>query len=162
MFSQLNLSIALTNVIIPNILFGFGLTLLIVPITTLIFAFVSNEETTNASGLQNLLKNVGSAVGSSMVGISVSTYMQIHQTYLVGKLNIFNPVFQQKMTALTSAFLKHSDEVTAGAKANIMLYKQLTKQSMLSAYMSSYKVFAVAIICVLPFIFLLKRVKYRK
>lgn len=161
MFSQLNLNIALSDVIIPNVLFGFGLTLLVVPITTLIFAYVSNEETTNASGLQNLLKNVGSAVGSSMVGITVSTYMQIHQTYLVGKLNIYNPVFQQKLSLLTS-FLKNYDETTAAAKANIMLYKQLSQQAMLSAYMSSYKLYALAIMLSIPFIFILKRVKYSK
>lgn len=162
MFSQLNLNIALSDVIIPNVLFGFGLTLLVVPIITLIFAYVSNEETTNASGLQNLLKNVGSAVGSSMVGITVSTYMQIHQTYLVGKLNIYNPVFQQKLSLLTSAFLKNYDETTAAAKANIMLYKQLSQQAMLSAYMSSYKLYALAIMLSIPFIFILKRVKYSK
>ena len=46
-------------------------------------AFVANEEMTNATGLQHLLKNVGGAIGTSTVGINVSTYAQIHQTYFL-------------------------------------------------------------------------------
>jgi len=162
MFSNLNLSVSIVNVSLPNFMFGLGISLLMVPCTTIIFSYVSNSEMTNASSLQNLLKNIGSSIGSTSVGISVSTYMQMHQTNLVQNMSIYNPVFQQRLNAMTSAFSQYSDHITASTKANIMLYKQLLQQSTLSAYISSYKLFALVMIGVIPLIFLLKRVKYEK
>ncbi len=160
MFSGLNLNISLQNVVIPNILFGASMPFVLVPLTTLIFAFVSNEGMTNASGLQNLLKNVGSAVGTSMVGVMISRYSQIHQHYLVDNMTPLNPVFEAKYNALVSAFSGHTDTITAQIKANAMLYNQLIQQSTLSAFMSAYKTYAIVILLALPFVFLIKRVKY--
>ena len=82
MFSSLNLNIALSNVIIPNIVLGMGMTTIIIPCTTLLFSMVSKEDMTNASSIQNLIKNVGCAVGTSSVGFLVSSYSQIYQSYL--------------------------------------------------------------------------------
>ena len=86
LFSGLNLSIAFSNVTIPNFIVGFGLTAVIIPCTTLLFSNVNKQEMTNAASVQNLIKNVGCAVGTSSVGFLVSSYSQIYQSYLVDKL----------------------------------------------------------------------------
>ena len=70
-------------VIVPNIIVGFGLTTVIIPCTTLLYSMVSKQDMTNASSVQNLIKNVGCAVGTSSVGFLVSSYSQIYQSYLV-------------------------------------------------------------------------------
>lgn len=163
MFSNLNLSIAILNVILPNIVLGFGMSTVISPITTLIYSNVTNSEMTNASSLQNLVKNVGCAVGTSSVGVFVSMYSQIHQNYLVDKLNMTNPVFLERYNDMVTAFMKFGGSiVTAQAKANVMLYKQLIQQSTLSAYMSTYRTYAIIILVVLPLVFIIKRVRYDK
>lgn len=163
MFSNLNLSIALLNVILPNIVLGFGMSTVVTPATTLIYSSVLNSEMTNASSLQNLVKNVGCAVGTSSVGVLVSMYSQVHQNYLVGKMHILNPVFAERYNDMVTAFMQFGGSITtAQAKAHAMLYKQLIQQSTLSAYMSSYKVYAVVILLVLPLVFVIKRVRYDK
>ena len=163
MFSNLNLSIALLNVILPNIILGFGMSLVVGPATTLIYSSISKVDMTNASSLQNLVKNVGCAVGTSSVGVLVSMYSQVHQNYLVGKMNMLNPVFAQRFNDMTDAFMQFGGSiVTAQAKASAMLYKQLVQQSVLSAYMSSYRMYAIVILLVLPLVFVIKRVKYDK
>ena len=160
MFSELNLAIAINNVIIPNIILGAGLTLVIIPTTTILFSTVKNTEMTNASSVQNLIKNVGCAVGTSSVGFFVSRFSQMHQTYLVDRLTALNTSFASKIETMTFAFsnLGH-DILTAQQMAYASIYKQLMQQATLSAFMTSYKTYAIIVICVLPLVFLLKKVK---
>jgi len=158
LFSCLNLSIALINVVIPNIILGIGITMLTVPLTTLTFTYVSNSEMTNASSIQNLIKNVGCAIGTSSVGVLVSRYAQVYQTYLVGNLRDTNPVYSQKLATLTSFFLSQgADYFTAQSKAMVMAYKQLIQQSYLSAYMNAYKIYAITILLSIPLVLFLKK-----
>ena len=161
MFSELNLAIAINNVIIPNMVVGAGLTMVIIPTTTIIYSTVKNSEMTNASSLQNLIKNVGCAVGTSSVGVFVSRFSQIHQTYLVDRMTALNSSFAAKLGAMTSTFMQMGhDIITAQQMAHISMYKQLLQQSTLCAFMSAYRTYAIIVILVLPLVFLLKKVKY--
>jgi len=158
MFSNLNLDIALPNVIIPNIVLGVGMTSIIIPGTTLLFATVTKQEMTNASSIQNLIKNVGCAVGTSSVGFLVSSYSQVYQSYLVDKLTPLNEVFYEKVltmqTQLTGIGLDYN---TALGAAQGKIYGQLVQQSTLCAFINAYKIYAVAIIILIPFVFILKK-----
>ncbi|MBE7704079.1 MAG: DHA2 family efflux MFS transporter permease subunit [Cyanobacteria bacterium SIG28] len=163
MFSNLNLSIMIGNVIVPNIVIGAGMTMVIIPTTTIVFSYVANHEMTNASSLQNLIKNVGCAIGTSSVGVFVSRFSQTHQTYLVDKMTMLNTVFAEKFNALTANFMSMGhDSFTAEAMARVMLYKQLLQQSALSAYMTTYRVYALLILLAIPITFLFKKLNYKK
>ncbi len=160
MFSKLNLAIAINNVIIPNIVIGAGLTLVIIPTTTILFSTVKNTEMTNASSVQNLIKNVGCAVGTSSVGVFVSRFSQIHQTYLIDRLTVLNETFTVKLNTITASFVQMGHDIaTAQHMAQISLYQQLMQQATLSAFMTSYRTYAIIVICVLPLVFLLRKVK---
>lgn len=158
MFSTLNLTIAMGNVILPNIVLGIGMTSVIIPATTIIYSFVSKQEMTNASALQNLVKNVGCAVGTSSVGVLVSRYSQVHQTYLVDRLTMVNATFADRISEMTHAFMAVGNDLsTASQMAFGQIYNQLLQQSAMCAYMSSYKAYAVAMIVILPLVFFLKK-----
>ena len=158
MFSNLNLAISMGNVVLPNIVLGIGMTSVIIPTTTIIFSYVAKNEMTNASALQNLVKNVGCAIGTSSVGVLVSRYSQVHQSHLVDKLTMTNPVFAEKIHVLSSNFMQLGhDFITAQQMALGNIYHQLIKQSMICAYMSAYKVYAFAVLFVLPLTFILKK-----
>ncbi len=158
MFSTLNIDIALPNVIIPNIVLGMGMTTVIIPGTTLLFSMVNKEEMTNAASVQNLIKNVGCAVGTSSVGFLVSSYSQVYQHYLVDRLTPLNHVFYTKMTAMIAQFqsLGH-DLANATIMAQAMIYKQLIQQSTLCAFINAYKVYALATLVLIPFVIILKK-----
>lgn len=160
MFSELNLAIAINNVIIPNIVLGAGFTMIIIPTTTILFSTVKNSEMTNASSVQNLIKNVGCAVGTSSVGVFVSRFSQVHQTYLVDRLTELNTSFAMKISAMSSTFMQMGHDIaTAQQMAHISIYQQLVQQSTLSAFMTSYRTYGIIMICVLPLVFFLKKVK---
>ena len=76
---------------------GLGMGLSMVPIINLSMETISNQQMTNASGLQNLLKNIGSAVGTSLVATMLTRFAQMHQYMMVGKLSDLNPVFVERV-----------------------------------------------------------------
>lgn len=154
MFGFLNLEFSMINIIIPNFIFGFSIGLTITVLTTVSMETISNAQMTNASGVQNLLKNLAAAIGTSLVATMVSRYSQAFQHNLVEYLNPQNPVYVEKLSALTSYLCQYDVFSVAQMKAQGMLYNQLLQQSTLSAYIETFRVWGlVAFLCV-PLIFL--------
>jgi len=158
MFSGLNLNIAFNNVLIPNIILGFGLTGVIIPCTTLLFCNVPKEDMTNAASIQNLIKNVGCAVGTSSVGFLVSSYSQVYQSYLVDKMNMLHGPFAEKVSAMASQFMGMGhDYGMALGMAQGKIYGLLVQQSTLCAFINAYRIYAILILLLIPLVFVLKR-----
>lgn len=157
MLGLLNLQINPMCIAIPNFIFGLGLVFSMMPITTLSCITLRNDQMTNASGLQNLLKTIGGAIGTSLVATMISRFSQVHQFGLVKHLNDLNPAYIERIQSFTGAFIGQAgDMMNAANMAMKMLYNQLLQQSTLCAYMDTFKVFAIACFILLPFLFILK------
>ncbi len=157
MFGFLNLDISMINIIVPNFIMGFGLGASIVPLSTLSVSTLKNAQMTNATGIQNLLKNIGGAVGTSIVNTMLIRMAQIHQASMVGHLNPLNPVFVYKLGALKMAMAKYMNITIASQKANYMLYAQLLKQSALWAYIDAFRIFGLICFFIIPLLFFFKK-----
>ena len=156
-FGEINLQISLGNIGFPNFLFGLGMVMAMVPLVELSCRTLRNEQLTNASGVQNLLKNVGAAVGTSLVTTCISRFGQMHQNMMVGKLTELNPAFIERLQAYTGAFLSNTDMASAVYAAKGLLYNQLLQQSVLWAYIDTFRIFAIACFFVAPMVLLMKR-----
>lgn len=155
----LNLQIAPINIAIPNILYGLGLGLAMIPIITLSMATIKNEQMTNASGLQNLLKNIGGAFGTSIVATLLSRGGQKHQFMLIEHLNDFVQPYTERLQAMSGAFMTQVDPHTATYMGQKMIYGQLMQQANLMAFIDAFRIFAIACIVIIPLIFLIKNIK---
>ena len=160
LFGQLNLQISLVNIAIPNYLFGVGLTFSMVPIVNLTMIGLKNSQLTNAAGLQNMLKNVGGAIGTSLVTTMISRFSQKHQFMMVGFLSNTNEQFVERVSAFSSKFLPIVvDPATANGMAQGYLYKQLILQSTFCAYIDTFRIFGIACFAIIPLLLLMKSVK---
>jgi len=157
MFGFLSLNISMFNIILPNLIMGIGLGFCIIPLSTLSIATLSNDKMTNAAGIQSLLKNIGAAIGTSIVSTLLSRYAQAHQYAMVGKLNPLNPVFAYKVSAIQHGLSQYMHVSVAGQKANFMMYGQLLQQSNLWAYMDAFRTFGLACLCLIPFLFFMNK-----
>lgn len=156
-FGTLNLQISMINIIIPNFIFGMGMGASMIALSTLAIATLKNEQMTNATGLQNLLKNIGGAIGMSIVATFLSRVAQVHQFSMVGYLNDLNPVFNAKVTAMTSMLAQYAHISVAKEGANYLMYVDLLKQASLWAFMDAFRVFGLACIIIAPLILLMDR-----
>lgn len=155
-FGGSNLQISMINIIIPNYIFGFGMGLCMIALSTISVATLKNEQMTNATGIQALLKNIGGAIGMSIVATMLSRFAQVHQISMVGYLNPMNPVFKTKVAAMTMALAKYSHVSLASVKAHYLMYGELLRQSSLWAFMDTFRIFGLVCFMIIPLLFFMK------
>lgn len=155
-FGFLNLQISSINIAIPNFIFGLGMGFAMMPLVSLSVATLSNSQMTNASGLQSLLKNIGGAIGTSIVTTLISRFSQMHQNMMVEHLNPLNPVFVAKFETTKAALTAYMHHSVADYAAQYSLYGELIKQSTLWGFMEAFRICGIASLVVIPLVFLIK------
>ncbi|MBQ4647245.1 MAG: DHA2 family efflux MFS transporter permease subunit [Candidatus Gastranaerophilales bacterium] len=162
MLCNLNLQIATINIAIPNFIMGIAMSMCMIPIITLSTATLTQSQMTNASGVQNLLKNLGGAIGTSIVTTLISRKAQAHQTFLVDNMTMLNDNFAQRFHAYQAQFQAGLDSINAGNMANTMLYKQMLQQANMGAFRDTFEFCAIACVIIIPLVFLIKGIDKKK
>lgn len=160
MLGNLSLDIAPIDIAFPNFLFGMGMGFCMMPLVSLSVITLKNSQMTNASGLQNLVKNIGGAVGTSLISTLITRMSQVHQAYGVRTLTDLNPVFQERVNAIAGALTQYVDPVSAKHMAQYSLYGQLVQQSTFWGFIEAFRVVGILAILTIPLIFLLKKVDF--
>ena len=162
LLGNLNLNISPMNVVIPNLIFGFGMGFAMVPLISLSVVTLKNSQMTNASGVQSMLANVGGAIGTSVCATLISRYSQMHQNMMVGHLNPLNPVFQAKVAAIKGALMQYTTSGVASHMAEYSIYGELVKQSTLWGFIEAFRIVGIASIVLIPFLIFIKKIDLKK
>jgi DHA2 family multidrug resistance protein len=85
-FGTVDLDIGPYTLLIPIMLTGFALSFVFVPLSTMMMATISNKEMGNATGLANMLRNIGGSIGISMATTALIRRAALHQTDLGANL----------------------------------------------------------------------------
>jgi MFS transporter, DHA2 family, multidrug resistance protein len=158
-FSQMTLQVSMASIVPANILNGFGSGFVFVPLTTLALGMLPNEQMADASGLQNLTRNIGGSFGLSFVATMLERFSQAHQSSMVGHMSLLNPVYDQRVGLLQQMFGAHFSPADALHRAQAFLYSRLLQQADYWAYMNLFYVLAgLYVVCTLS-VFLLKPVR---
>ncbi len=158
LMSRFNLYASYWTFVWPRVTLGVGLAMIFVPLTTLTFSTIPKPEMGNATGLFNLLRNVGGGVGIALSATAFQRLSQSIQNTLVGSVNPYNPVFQARMALLRQAAMSRGlDKVSAGRAALAATYREVERQAGMSAYNHVFYLLAIAFAGVVPFLLLLKR-----
>ena len=160
--SNINLEISMSSIAIPNFILGLGMGFSLVPSIALSAVTLSNAQMTNASGLQSLLRNIGGAIGTSISGTMIARCAQAHQYSMVGNLDALNPVYQERVMAMTQSISQYTHPVIAEHMAKSVLYKQLIQQSTLLGFVDTFRMFSIVAMIIIPTLFLLKNIDYKK
>ena len=161
LISDLTLGTSIWDIAWPSVLTGVGLSMLFVPLATISMGTLSQQEIGNASGIFNLMRNVGGSVGVSLLTTFLLRRSQTHQSTLVSYLNPWNPEFQQKLRAIQNYVATHLGPAEAQHKAEGLIHESLLKQSQLLAFVESFRMLAaVSLLCIVVAL-LLKKVRPR-
>ncbi len=143
LLSRLTLQISMSSVVIANILSGLGTSFIFVPLTTLAIGTLRNEQIGNATGIQNLVRNVGGSIGLSYVATMLQRYALTHQALMVGHLSQVSPQYQAQLASLQRLFERGFTAPDALLKARGMLYNLLIQQSTYWAFMDLFFIVAI-------------------
>lgn len=160
-FGQVNLSISQWSFLWAIILSGFGSGMVFVPLSTTTMGTLANEQIGNASGLYNLLRNVGGSIGISVVDTIVARHEQLHRSELVHSLSPGNPVVQHQISSLEGLIRSTNGggAMLAARGAYKLLEGTLTSQARLWAYVDDFRYMALVCFACVPLVLLFKRAK---
>lgn len=156
MFINFNLEVSPVTIILPNIIFGFGVVFAIVPISAIALCSLPKELTPSAAGVHSLSKCVMGSIGTSLASSCIIGFGQIHQNYLVKNMTVHSMNFVKHFNHLQKFFLVHGDIISASKKANVMLYKQLLAQSKLCAISDIFLIISTLAFIAIFIVFLLQ------
>jgi DHA2 family multidrug resistance protein len=159
--SDINLQITIASITWPQVFSGFALGFVFVPLTVIATGTLSNEQIGNATGIYNLMRNVGGSFGIAAVTTMLARGTQTHQAAMVSHLTPYDPVFQQRLSALASNFATNGSAVTAMQQAYGAVYQTLVRQATLLAYIDNFRFLAFMCVICLPAGFLFKKVRAR-
>ena len=162
--TRFDLDVDFHTVMVARVYQAMGMAFLFVPINTAAYAFLPRDKNNAASGLMNLARNIGGSVGISFVTTGLARRAQFHQGRLVEKLNAANPQFQSVLRGMTSTFSGGGAGPGSGAgsaqqHAYAMMQANVIRQSTMLAYIDNFWVLGVAILCLIPCVFLIKKSK---
>lgn len=155
----LSLDVSPRILIWPVFFTGLGSGFIFVPLNTLAFGALKREELGNASGIFNLMRNVGGSVGIALVTTFIARSAQQHQAVLVSHLTPYDPAYQVRMQTTASALSSFGDAVTGQHQALAAMYHTLVTQSNFLSYLDNFRFFgAVAFVAFVGALFF-KKVK---
>jgi MFS transporter, DHA2 family, multidrug resistance protein len=157
----LNLDIAPIDVIWPNIINGLSMGFIFVPLTTSAMGWLRNEQMANATGIYNLLRNIGAAAGIAMMTTFLARGAQVHQNVMVAHMTPYDSAYQQEISAVQSAFSPYQGTYQAGRTAEAVMGVQVSRQATLWAYVDDFRLLAIMALACIPGILLLRPLRHR-
>ncbi|MGA2404342.1 MAG: DHA2 family efflux MFS transporter permease subunit, partial [Syntrophobacteraceae bacterium] len=93
MMSNFNLQADFYSISMPRLVQGLGLGLFFVPLAAAAYVNVPVQQMGNASGVFNLVRNLGGSFGVAFSATLLSQRAQVHQTFLSENITPYNPAF---------------------------------------------------------------------
>ena len=155
--ANINLQVSKSAIIWPSILNGIAISFIFVPLTTSTMSGLAQAQIGNASGLYNLMRNLGGSIGIAFVTTMLARGAQAHQALMVGHLTPSDPAYTSRLAAAKNVLSHHTDTVSATQQAYGAVYSLLDQQAHLWAFVDNFVFFGFAALCGIPLIFLFKR-----
>ena len=138
-FATINLDIGPYTLLVPITLTGFALSWVFVPMATLMMATIPYKEMGNATGLSNMLRNIGGSVGISMATTALVRRAALHQNEIGAHLTPSSMVLQQKVALMTGYLGRHVGAPQSRPGAYGLVYGLMEQQAALLAYVDVFR-----------------------
>lgn len=147
----------------PFILRGVGAALMMMPILGLAVAGLQGKELAQATGLSNMLRQMGGAVGIAIINIYLDrSSAEIHGNML-SKVSTYNDATNERIGSFTQMFSQAGYSTDEAAQAAYsMLNGIITKQQMLVSYNQGFGMLGIAVLFCIPIILLIRYNKNEK
>jgi MFS transporter, DHA2 family, multidrug resistance protein len=160
-FGNANLGIGPTTFLWPIIITGFALSFVFVPITTQAYGTLRNEQIGNASGIFNLVRNIGGSIGISLAQTLLTRRTDYHQNQITNYVSQSQIWFQQQTNGLNSFLGQARNPANALPSSQGTLYRELGQQALLWAFVDVFRWTALLCFGCVAFVWLFRKVTRR-
>ena len=150
MLTRVNLDISGRTTIVPLLLQGFGIGFVFIPLSAVAFATLPKGLATEAAGVYNLIRSIGSSIGISIVSVYMARSAQASFANLRGWVDPYRFEVQQYLDPL------HMKARGAGLA---VIAQQVLLQAQLMGLLQAFWLIVASFVVMIPLVLLLKPVK---
>ena len=116
---------------LPNIVRAIGQALVITPLTAVAMLSITPKDAGDASGLFNMLRNLGGAVGTAALATIITKREQFHSNIIGQSVTLSRDEVRQRIESLTNYSMARGvpDQATAQHEAVVALGKLVKRES---------------------------------
>ncbi|SCW36091.1 DHA2 family efflux MFS transporter permease subunit [Ancylobacter rudongensis] len=129
------------ELLVPQILRGVGIMMAMIPINNISLGTLPPDQLKNASGLFNLMRNLGGAVGLALINTVLNDRWDLHLARLHENVQWANAAAVERLQAMTQALAAMGSD--AGAVALKLMSAQVRVQAQVMAFSDVFLVLTV-------------------
>jgi len=141
--------------LLPNIVRAVGQAFVITPLTAITLAEIAPKDAGNASGISNMLRNLGGAIGTATLQTIITKREQFHSNIIGQSVTVYRPEVRDRITSLMGYFRARgvSDPATAQHQAIIAIGQIVKREALVMGFADTFAVvgvmLAIAAVCLL-------------
>jgi MFS transporter, DHA2 family, multidrug resistance protein len=142
----------------PNVVRAVGQALAFAPLSAVATVGIEPENAGSASGLFNMMRNLGGAVGIAVLQTFLTKREQYHSNVLSQSVSVLEQATRTRIEQLTQYFMNHGviDRVDAAHRAYVAIGHIVQKQAFILAFSDTFYLLGAALIVALMAALLLK------
>lgn len=133
---------------VPNVVRAVGQALLLTPLSAISLGSVAPQDAPAASGIANMMRNLGGAVGTAMLSTIVTKREQFHSNVIGQAVDLGREEVRERIATMTDYFMAHGVTDPAGARhqAIIALGKTVRQQALIMGFSDTFAVIGVVLV----------------
>ena len=137
---------------------GLGMGLVFVPLTTMTLAGVAPAAMANATGVFNVVRNLGGSAGIAVLTTLLSRQTQTQQASLVGRVTVWDPATADRLAAIERVYAAAgADGHTAQVQAMQHLYVEVQRQAAMNAFLGNFRLLTLVFAAFVPLVWCMAR-----
>jgi DHA2 family multidrug resistance protein len=143
----------------PNVVRAIGQALVMTPLSAVATAGIEAENAGSASGLFNMMRNLGGAVGIALLQTFLTKREQYHSNVLSQSVSLFEQATRTRLEQLTQYFMNHGVAERADAlhRAYVAIGHVVQKQAFILAFSDTFYLLGAGLIVALMAALLLRK-----
>jgi DHA2 family multidrug resistance protein len=145
----------------PNVVRAIGQALTLAPLSALSLGSVAPQDAPAASGISNMMRNLGGAIGTAVLATIATKREQFHSNIIGQSVTLSREEVRGRIAQLTNYFIAHGvpDPHAAREQAVIALGKIVKRQALVMGYSDTFAVIGVVLVLAAIAVMLTRRVK---
>jgi DHA2 family multidrug resistance protein len=146
---------------IPNIVRAIGQALTLAPLSNVSLGSVAPQDAAAASGISNMMRNLGGAIGTAVLATIVTKREQFHSNIIGQSVDLGREEVRNRIAEMTRYFLSHgvADPAAAHQQAIIALGKVVKRQALVLGFSDTFMVLGVVLLLSAVAILLTRKAK---
>ena len=156
--TNIYLGVSFSTMVTYRIIQVIGIPLIFIPISTLNYVGIPRDKFNQVSGISNFMRNVGGAIGVSMLNTFITRQGQTHRTALTAHTNHANPFFERELNAITQNFMAMGASASeASHRALAQLSAQVDLHANVLGFVNAFWVLGLLVMFLVPLPFIMQR-----